>query len=42
MDVTVGNAYMKNLTLVQNKYKNGSEMSVLYISCLIFSMYAFA
>lgn len=42
MDVTVGSAYMKKSTFVQNKYKNGSEMSVLYISCMIFSMYAFA
>lgn len=41
MDVTDGNAYMKKRVFVQNKYKNGAKMSVLYISYMFFSMYAF-
>ncbi len=40
MDVTIGNAYIKKSRFVQNKYKNEAEMSVLYISWMIFSMYA--
>lgn len=39
MDVTDDSAYMKISGFVQNKYKNGSKMSVLYISWMIFSMY---
>lgn len=42
MDATDGSAYMKKRIFEQNKYKNGSKMSVLYMSCMFFSMYASA
>lgn len=40
MDATNGNAYIKIAVFVQNKYKFGAKMSVLYIRRMIFSMYA--
>ena len=40
MDATNDSAYTKKAADEQNKYKNGLKMSVLYISWMIFSMYA--
>jgi len=38
--VTNGNAYIEKTVFVQEKYKNGAKISVLYICWMFFSMYA--